>query len=358
MSVKLLYRPHKFPWFGTMVRNFVLRRPQARKYAHFIDGKTFFLIKLFPFRLSNIGPQFREIVELLLWCAINRMSPFRAKFSVGSCDTLIIFGHRVLATEILNQEAWERIEDEVEYLRNLNCEKVVHLTHFSYGLTKFIENVHRIRTNVLIGEGNPVKVNEKIKEELGAIEFQLVPFQSDKRFKVIKPFEERFSRAVSTGTIAPRILSSDFHDCFGTDCLQPSRLEIYHFIDKNPSVPCDIFVENRYDPGASIKREYYSQDLVSLYNDYKYYLVTSEVIGFPQIAMYEAVACGCVLVSRDEDLLAQFGLIANEHYIFIDSFEALSDVMSNRDHANDLEMNRKCRDAFETQSSKSSWASK
>ena len=348
---KILYRPHKTPWFGTMVRNFILNRPQPRKYSHFLDDRTFYLIKVFPLGLSSVYPQLREVIEFLVWCAINSLSPLRVRVSVSSEDTLLIFGHRVLATEKVELEALKKIDSEVKYLQRLSCIKIVHLTHYFYGLSDFIKNLHQIQANVIIGEGNPSAVNPRIEKDLRPFKFQLVPFQPGGRFKPKRPFKERLSRAVSTGTIPPRIDDVDFCRMFKTDCLQLSRLELYEFIAENPSSFCDIFIENYFETGIPIQRKYFSQDIVSLYNNYKYYICTSEVVGFPQIAMYEAVACGCVLVSKEEEMLLQFGLVANQHYILISSYEQISETLANRDYVIDVEMNARCKRVFDGQSS-------
>jgi hypothetical protein len=191
MTELFLYRPHKFPWYGTMVRNYVLNRPQPKKYSHFINENTSFLLRKFPCNFAGIISQVREIIEFSLWCIINNQSCFRGQFTITDNDRLLIFGHRTIATESDQENDWRSINEEVIYIANLKCKKIVHLTHYFYGISQFLQNLHNIGAHFLIGEGNPSLFNKKIAKELESFEFHLIPFVSSKRFIKTVPFEER-----------------------------------------------------------------------------------------------------------------------------------------------------------------------
>lgn len=344
MSKLYLYRPHKYPWYGTMVRNFFLRRPQPKKYSHYMNKHTVFLLKRFPVNFVGFFEQIREFGEFFLWCILNKQSVFRGRILISSEAKLLVFGHRTIATESTRESDWREIRSEVKYISKLKCKKIIHLTHYFYGISQFIKNLHLIGAHILIGEGDPSVINSRVGREFESFEFQLVPFVSVKRFKTLVPYNERKHCAVSTGTVAPRIINDDFQYYFRTDCLQPDRLELYNLARENNLSACELFVENLYDKGSRLQRSYFKQDVVALYNSYKYYLVTCEIVGFPQIAMYEAVACGCVLISKDEKILSALGLVAGIHYILIDSFSKISEVITGRDNKIDIEMNSRCKE--------------
>lgn len=342
MSEIYLYRPHKYPWHGTMVRNFFLNRPQPIKYSHFIKGDVKFLLRKFPFSFSGVKSQIREIFEFLLWCIINKQSFFKAKITINTKDRLIIFGHRTIATESNQESDWRIIRSETNYIYKLRCIKIVHLTHFFYGLSQFLENLKHIGADYLIAEGNPSIFNKQLEKELKSYEFHLIPFIPSSRFKSKVPFHKRKHCAVATGTIVPKIKDSNFKYYFGTDCLQRERLELYNFAKENQLERCQLYIENYYDKRLAIQRDYQKQDIVTIYNEYKYYLVTCEVIGFPQIAMYEAAACGCVLISKEEEILSGLGLVPERDYILINSYTDIDNELAMRNDLNDLEMSKRC----------------
>jgi hypothetical protein len=131
-----------------------------------------------------------------------------------------------------------------------------------------------------------------------------------------------------------------------TNCLQPERLELYNFAKQNYLARCKLYIEDLSDKVITIQRNYQSLDIVALYNEYKYYLVTCEVVGFPQIAMYEAAACGCVLISKEKKILSGLGLEPDQHYIFINSYRDIDDKLAGRDNEGDLKMNIRCNEVL------------
>ena len=96
--------------------------------------------------------------------------------------------------------------------------------------------------------------------------------------------------------------------------LHPTR---YSVLVDNSDLAKQYYIKNYsvIGDGASLyheQREYLNQDLVEMYNSYRFAFVGSECSGIAALGTFEAMACGCE-VFLEKDIAQHLGLVDGVH---------------------------------------------
>jgi hypothetical protein len=291
-------------------------------------------------------------LELLLWMYLNKI-PFRKKMRIRNIEELRLddifftfsYGNYHYSSDKVELSA----EQSIEELARCKARKIVHLSHFGYNAPIASNNLEKIKPDVLISETNLPNGSAYYRRHFDWFksEFASLPFKPHPRFRNIKPFSKRFSKAVATGTIA-YVDDDAYLKFFGGNILQPLRHEIFqkkHEISEH--IDCrisliDVATTARktlikrlfdfvYSSAADIvflirvllrlsnkldnDRSYYKSDMNNVYNNYQLVLCPEEAIGLPAIGAFEAMACGCAYIGFKSDIYSSIGMIDGVHYI-------------------------------------------
>lgn len=169
-------------------------------------------------------------------------------------------------------------------------------------------------------------------------EFITIPFVFEDRFKRIKPFSQRKTKAVGMGTITYMPHIKDF---YGEACAQPARrncrilgkerpdlIDSFNFDylegqqnskvkpTNNPVVKFYRRLHSKATGGH--QKQYFSFNMVEKFNDYKIAVVGEEIMGIPGIGFVEAMSCGCAYIGQTVGYYEDYGMKEGVHYIGYD----------------------------------------
>lgn len=276
----------------------------------------------------------------------------------------------------------------LKQLKETNAFKVVQLTHYGYNPDVGSQNTQLAGIDLFVGENNVYKNSDFFRNFFSWYDKDVLvlPYVPQERFKSKKEFSKRSKKALSTGTLTHKISDPNFIKFFGTDVLQPMRLEISRNVERLApyidslitNIQEDKVVEKTYkencfelpiarsknffkylfgDPYrllfflykyffrstfSSLKNEntYYKLDIVERYNDYQMFIVPEEIIGMPGIGFVEGMACGCAYIGIVDPMYHDIGLVDGVHYIGYDgTLSGLIDKISYyQEHENELEV--------------------
>lgn len=182
----------------------------------------------------------------------------------------------------------------------------------------------------------------------------LLPYVAEKRFKKRKSFDIRKNKAIALGSFCLELdVLTEF---YGKSQLHPMRYELLNRKNENRE-QLEVCVEKLILPKAIfeitsneniIRRKvkagfnyiysstqspfrkkgknagYYSQDRVSILNDYKMFIYPEEVTGIPALGFVEGMSCGCAYIGLESPMYSKLGMKAGVHYIGYDgSYEDL-----------------------------------
>lgn len=139
-----------------------------------------------------------------------------------------------------------------------------------------------------------------------------VPFGFNDDWVVRKPFNERQTRCLGTGTVEPFdsdiIISAkeklqEYLDCFSKDyhCVH----ELRYLVNRDSWKYRDVIDCKFHD--KNIKNQNYVKDVVGLFNDYKMFINDESLMNFPPIRTYEGIAAGCVMVCNENSCYTDYG---------------------------------------------------
>jgi len=320
-----VFRPHKGPWFKIPLLKALKKIKVAVKYEYIIDSDVDFLIYLKPWCNRNLKHNVKELIEIFAWCIFYRKSLNRIKFKIDEPeDKLFFFHHGNLASENDNTS---NISEITEYLKNLCCKKICHISHFQYDMERGLHNIKLVDPNLIVGEYDIRKLAHNIN--WGRAPFKLLPFSvRNDFFDCDIPPRQREDAIALTGTIAPPVKGDFFNKCYNTDCLQPERLYLLNLYRYKEKYNC--FISNNYDEKKvelNDQNVYFKKDIIELYKENRFSIITSEVVGFPAIGFFEAMASGCIMISTDKDILLDYGLVMNVHYIHVVDYNLVETVI-------------------------------
>ena len=335
-----------------------------------------------PFRLLN-----NPVIEFYAWVLLNKLNPFKFKVikraaSLESSNIIFTFLYGPF-TYLNAKQNHSHLELAHDFGQS-KAFKIAHLSHYCYSCKLGAINSNNAQIDLFIGENNLYKNSSFFRHYFNWYKKDVltVPFVAQKRFKSVKLFGERLTKALSTGSNTHKMTDPDFLEFYEDGLLQPMRktlidhsLIMEPYVDflindlqsethssnaKNSSKPssggsrlfnyffCDLYrvayIFFRYVFKVDrklLKNEsnYYKVDIVEKYNSYKMFIVPEEVIGLPGIGFVEGISCGCAYIGLRDPMYQDLGLIDGVHYIGYDGTidDLISKISYYQEHGNELE---------------------
>tara|TARA_A100001015_G_scaffold304880_1_gene396732 strand:- start:3640 stop:4845 length:1206 start_codon:yes stop_codon:yes gene_type:complete len=348
-------------WYHMTLSQWFRSSRAMDKYSYIFDeeirkGKVNVLISSNKNKryISSIFFKFSRFIRFFLWAKINKLSikSFNIFFDASSFekdDVIFSFFHDNFARlpVCCDEEAY------ISDLKNTEASILIHLNHYVYSTIKGSERLKFLKNVFFTAESNLKDHSSFFKKffKWYTKNFYVLPFCSQKRFVEKKELREK--KAIATGAITYEINEPHFTDFFKTNILQPERLNI---LDKKDALKNVEVIINKYPKSyrdanffsfvldkyiKSFKKyfitffktkttEYYSLDIVSLYNSFEFFLCPGELGDLPGIGISEGMSSGAILISKRYDYFDDYELIPNNNYLEYDgSIENLEKVIDN-----------------------------
>jgi len=367
-----IYRPHDNTWFYPPVRHKIRNIKQPNKYRLLFDALVDSEINLTlvsslepAISLKAVAKRLKDRLELLAWCILNKISlrKIRIVFSkkgLQNEDYLLFIHYGNFTHE--DERIAEKLFSVSGAFQDLKASKIVHLTHYLYQIELGAKSLEKLSPDILISENNLKQNSDFYKAYVNIdCQFLTLPFVAAERFDKRIEFQGRANKLVSTGSITYKIFDKAFTDFFKTNELQPLRRQLYEqsqiyeqemdclISDLNASrqlkpqrkrlIPLWMDQIAGYIKGYNPQKEYYSKDIVEVYNSYTMFVVPEEICGLPAIGFVEGMACGCAYFGLDDPMYRDLGLVPGKHYVPYDG--SIEDLMSKvryyQSNADDLE---------------------
>jgi hypothetical protein len=360
--VYTVLNPHLSDFFAKPISFIVLKRRALKKYHYIIDPvkeeapEVNFLFNnlsssLVPDKYFNILPYFLKKIllkiEIKRWKKINQISEnIKCYFDVKE----------VPERNVLFMLCYRNYKQPGSILKIGNQFKhvIAHLTHYYAFPVEYSDAIKSLK-NIHIAADCDVSGNAFFKKYFSWYQRPVlyVPFAINERFTVKKPFAQRESKAIATGTfhLLEHDVAPNEASCYVikqvSNTIHPMRRKLYEHkeeIGNYVDVYCKPYYEKNIGKvkASSVSNKmqasqalYFSFDIVDKYNQYKFAVVGEETInGLPGIGSFEAMACGCVLIA-DPSCYTGLPLQPGVHYLpYANSIESLTEVIKNN---NDLE---------------------
>ena len=259
------------------------------------------------------------------WARLNKISPFKFRLitnvkSFKKNDAIFLFYYNYFSFSELNDYILKRISKNQKIALS-KAYKIVHVTHFFYNIQFGNNNLQNFNPDMLIAENNLLKNSEYFKTNFSWYHklFYTLSFVPKNRFIKINDFDQRFSKAIVTGTITFPIECEIFKDFFKSDILQPMRIKIFE-AQHNISHYIDSFIkpieglEKKYQQ-INYSYPYPNKSIVEIFNMYKMFIVPEEIVGLPGVSYVEGMACGSAFIGLDDAIYTDIGLIDRINYI-------------------------------------------
>jgi hypothetical protein len=339
----ILYNPHIDNWYAKSLCDWLFKKKTISKYEYILrdlynDGKLVIFVDRRRSSFESLGLisilffLLRGFVEVILWCLVNHLNPFKIRFvtkktDLTKGDRLFLFSYRNLDFE----GAHTKFVD-------FPCNLCIHLSHYYLDVEHISTNIRKLNFSFLLSESNlkessPFYAHFFEKEHA----LKILPFVFSERFRKVRAFVDRNGTCVALGSLShthgdvPRYAA--FHKFFKTPYLAPFRKTLYDEKERLAGL-IDVMIMNPYKgnntSSSKIKRfvsrfqslwtNYYSFDIVSILNQYKMFIVPEEAAGLPAALFVEGMACGCVYVGDlNHPIYRYFGMIEGVHYIGFDA---------------------------------------
>lgn len=339
----VFYNPHVDDFLAEPPHFRLLKRRPLKKYGYLIEetiaatGKVRVFVDgtisaFIPDRYFSLLPEFlRQWIaerEVRWWVKINNLDSKLTLIldaSEAEGDILFAFSYKA-ATGAFGQRLPQLASFSV---------KIFHLSHYFISTQEKAENLECLADVWLAGDSD-ISTNSYFRHFFGWYDrpFVVLPFAVAPRFQTLRPFHERQSLCVATGTFhnlyeeIPCEKYRDYIDFFHLSTYHPVRKLIY---DQAPIlgkwIVSKISLYRGKAGGGVLKRlfkhfsvsqkAYFNIDIVEIYNSYRYAIVGEEAAGFPALGAFEAMACGCVLIAQPQ-FYAGCGLVQGEHFVVHD----------------------------------------
>jgi hypothetical protein len=330
--------------FGS-VANYISRARNYKTYAHYFqileDDPDLRINFCFLTGSVSFPFYFPFLLEIALFYILNRLNPitFRASIFNPKKPRPISGDAFVFSHLNLDKEDGDKM---VNLLKQVDGHCIIHVSHFHRG-TKFLRrNLEKIDRKILVSEMPLSKCSPFFRDKVSNSNVQVINHKIQKRFVRIRENEcRRHSCAVSGSYYVFRKdeRSADFFDYFDGGNLHPNR-ELFY----NNRLNCgdiatvkiekydDLAGENKnysnriFRKMASARRfllsksqpNYFKFDIVEFFNSHKFASVPIEITGVISISVFEAMACGSVIISERADVLEHIGLREGEHFLSYD----------------------------------------
>ena len=331
----IFHNPHHYYWFKKP-SSYDSKRKSAQKYTYLFDfflkenKKVYIYIDSYKersqtFSLRNFIP---SIVGFYYWIIKNRINPLHVKIitNIDKIDEndvlfLFLFGNFTNPGGVLTgarQKSNDLIAKNVAF-------KVVHFTHFMYRADVGSKNCRKINPDLLVAENNLFRNSGFFRKHFGWYQKDVytLPFVPNEKFKKIKKFSERQNKAMVIGTIAEPMDDEVFISYFGQNMVHPMRAKIYknkaNLVNALDSFVSPIITINQVNSKSETGQQgYHSLDIVSLFNNYKMFIVPEEVNDLPGIGFVEGMMCGPAFIGKRDPMYENIGLKDGFNYIAYD----------------------------------------
>lgn len=339
----------KYQWFQRIIAKY---RDNIYVYC---DGQHTSAVHYHGDILGHIGDAARRkevtLAEALRWNEMNNFGIKRENFINSPSDIRandIIFS---FTTYFLDRPMTDgaRQGDLFQVFSRDDVFKVVHLTHYIFGLSHLAVNLKLFNVQMLCYESNLAKYRFFKRYFPYIRSVAVIPFAVQERFKSTRPFDERLNKCVATGGISQHKLSPalmEFFFEYTSDNFYPLRIfltenaiAVSDYIDvktgyyeacmqeairssfSQPSQWRELVnrpIEEIVQIDAGKKIPYYSEDIVERYNRYRFSYVSDEIYHAPALGFFESMACGAIPIGIEDDIYRDIGLVKNVHYLPFD----------------------------------------
>lgn len=349
----IIYNPHVDDFLAEPLQFRLLKRRALKKYGFLfnearsngtevrvlIDGTASGLI---PEALFQFFPRWIRIIlsniEFMLWKHINGFGSEVTRVDIPQVqveEVLLAFSYKAATGRF-----------SLRKTTFLRYSKVIfHLSHYFLATSEKATNIRTLPNAYLAGDSDITEIayfqsyfNWYKKP------FLVLPFSVGSRFSNIQPWLARNPKAVATGSFhdlsqeQPARKYYDFINATGSTTYHPVRLALYQASNRLADwVHCKVSPYRDYGRSKLSKlvahfnvaqRQYFSINIVELYNQHRYAVVGEELSGFPALGALEAMACGCVLIAQPQYYVG-LGFEPGDHYLPYDgSIDQLTKLLS------------------------------
>lgn len=354
MQKVYLNNPHSFDMLATPVAYKLSRIKPHLKYQYFFQaflergGTCVFDLSETSFgKLKGFKRIFSPLilVEIIMWCLINKVPARQIRFLVPKGGKLVIFTYKGATHDGL-----------IKRVNLANASRIYwHLSHYMVHTEKKLSFVRKyVRKSTLMADSN-IETNKLFLAYAGSLracDFLLLPFVPNERFRYYKsPVHREFSKIFATGTWHKLTKKLDGADA-SIDIFKKTS---HHFLRKEIADKCPPWVDDgqgdfRLQKGLR-NRNYFDRDLVATFNQYASIVCGDELSGAPAISNFEAMCCGALPIVYESNYRG-LGLQKGVHYLAHDGSmkglqrafnlvtENFSIGLSRRVHVRDLLMSK------------------
>jgi glycosyltransferase involved in cell wall biosynthesis len=357
----VFYNPHTNIWFKKPLYFYLTKRKSVNKYEYFLDYllknnvEFSFLVdgRDFSFGRKYFNSVYLARVEIFLWSLFNNINPLRVKtltkISNLNCDdVLFIFLYGSLLSINDTVDGKNKLNGLIRELKATKAKKVGHLTHYMYDAKLGGVNTRDSGIDYFVAENNLLKNSKFFNTYFDWYnsDFIVWPFVAQKRFINKVRFSERSNLVFATGTLPFPIKNQEFIDFFKISDIHPMRRQIYENRDNLKHIIKSFIYEmgegkkaKEYNSRLYNKlnnfifshfknkqTNYFSFDLVEMYNLHKMFIVPEEINGLPGIGFIEGLMCGCVLIGKEGEYYEDLGFVNGINFIAYDG--TLEDLKS------------------------------
>ena len=331
-----LLNPHIDDFMACPVSFWLVGRKPLVKYGYLIEeqirrfGSVEVLVdgtisSLFPQRIFGCLPKtirhFLLRKELKRWEKINN---FMGKVRVHWTPETISDRRNIYLFSYKN--CTDNFELRRSYIEAFD-RKIINLSHFMIRISEKSKNSESLR-NVVYTSESDLSDEPFFKKYFGGSNTVLaLAFCVASRFENKRPFRTRVDRCAAVGSFhnldneRPRSFYKDVMNFFQTNTYHPVRKLVYdnkHLLSGYITCAIAHFREGRIGFLRKLdvkQKNYFSFDVVDLFNSNKYALVGEEIYGLPGIGFFEAMACGCTLLGQSGQFYNGLGLVSGIHYV-------------------------------------------
>lgn len=357
----VFYNPHTNVWFKKPLYFFLTNRKSVNKYEYFLDYVIHnnidfaFLVDGRDFSFGNkyFNSPFLAKIEIYIWSLLNNLNPLKIKIlsninTLKSDDVIFIFLYGILMSKQNINDDRNLVYDLICELKSTKALKVVHLTHYMYDAKNAGINTKEANIDMFVAENNLQKNSQFFNKYFSwyTPDVCVLPFVAQKRFNNYTEFSKRINVAVATGTLPFPIKNNEYIDFFKTTDIHPMRRQIYENRNSLQSTIKSYIYEmseNKTSKNFRIgfinrisslyfshfqnkQTDYFSFDIVKIYNSYSMFVVPEEINGLPGIGFIEGLMCGCVLIGKSNGYYEDFGFIDGVNFISYDG--TLNDLVN------------------------------
>lgn len=325
-----LYNPHSQDFIFKPISFILAKRKALCKYGYvrdvLLDNKEFISIyidytesSIIPMKVLERLPLFlRKFfinIELFFWIRVNNLGN-KVKF-ISKKDDLSkynLFGFSY-------KSAVNNLDNKVSNLKKFK-KIYMHLSHYMIRTREKFDFFKKLDNIVLLGD-NDCSQNQYYQYFLGSsnINLEVISFIPQDRFMEKINFEKRSSKIIATGSF--HNLYEEEPQEYYQDFLKFFNLSTYHYVRKeifennnNELISSYIkpYRENGQNKSDVSQKEYFSFDIVEVYNKHKFAVVGDEITGFIAIGSFEAMACGCIIFCVS-DCVNGLEMVEYQHYL-------------------------------------------